>query len=102
MKSFMTMKTLLWLFVILYLLSGGGRPQNSVWEHICRVTVDKNRYAKCKKCDHQQASNAARMHVHYIKCLNEAVILAREKRPKLDSFLDHGHILDHGHTNSLL
>ncbi len=69
----------------------GGRPQNSVWEHFFHVTVDQKKYAKCKKCGHQQASNAARMQVHYTKCSKdsasnpEPVMLAREKRPRSTS-----------------
>ena len=45
------------------------------------ITVDNNKYAKCKTCGHHQASNAARTQVHYTKWLKEAVILAREKCP---------------------
>ena len=41
----------------------GGRPQNSVLEHFLCVTGGKNKYATCKKCDQQQASNVAGMHV---------------------------------------
>jgi len=51
----------------------GGRPQNSIWEKFLHVAIGNKKYAKCKKYDHQQANNAARMQVHNTKCSIDSV-----------------------------
>ena len=53
----------------------GERLQNSIWEFVLHVAVGNKNYAKCKKCDHQQATSnsAVRMLVHYTKCSIDSV-----------------------------
>ena len=46
--------------IIILAMYKGGRLQNSVWEFVLHVTVENKKYAKCKKCDHQQVNNVAR------------------------------------------
>ena len=49
----------------------GGRPTCPVWEFFPLVAVGKKKYAKCKKCGHQQANNASRMMAHHQKCTDD-------------------------------
>lgn len=62
----------------------GGRPSDKIWQHFQRIDAGGKKYAKCKKCGHQQASNASRMHVHYEKCSKDGDNVQKHpvKRPR--------------------